>query len=768
MGGGRRPSPQCSAPPRNEKSPCPESLRPNNKIAILPNGKLREFGRWVLIGINNDLCFEDDVVGFDNWRRKCLYFADFVSCADGENGPPADAPPQEKQGKSGASVKNPFFCTAACSRKIKSPISAKGNEFLKTKDAKPQTIANSKASLFGKVKGVFALISILPPLLFGQTMNPWPKPTVAIYDCDCSAAHADDPAGQNIVNSCSRFILRDILSDTSSQQVSLFSYGYADTAANDSTQSGYSFPLPDTGRVVDADYVIAGTLVRNVAEYTLTISLLDGHTFIHAIDAIATFSTVTVSGVQAACVTAVQKILPLATKIQNYQELFKNQNPLLSINPQIVLSPAQLNLSQKGSTDVSISVIDCDGTPMTGRQLTLEATNGQFGVSTVQTDNAGTATAAFTAGASNGMAILTATLQNAVSVTHDTISPDGSEAIIIGPVDSTLWEMDFTFSQTGTAYVDTFSQQPAGTAWNQTTAFFAQSAHGKFFGPGKIEKQTDIEWYATSAKMSGTSFSHSFAKYSAPTDSSACPNKYWSMSGSSWNYLAKADSTQEEAGVSDDPKNKFESFNIQIPYKMIAGFSYNWYLKGVWDNGDCKTNSYFDGGQAKTKIDKNGWITLFGVPGEVPGLSITPTYSGTTITGCTILVSTTSTAFSASAIPLANNIVADNECVATLKPFLTKASSVKKSPDRPKRYALGWKYSDLSSHSLQISFSIPNRSFVSLKVFDVSGKVAATIVSEEMSAGNYSRRWITSNIPHGIYLCRLQAGSFAKTERIVF
>jgi hypothetical protein len=59
------------------------------------------------------------------------------------------------------------------------------------------------------------------------------------------------------------------------------------------------------------------------------------------------------------------------------------------------------------------------------------------------------------------------------------------------------------------------------------------------------------------------------------------------------------------------------------------------------------------------------------------------------------------------------------------------------------------------------------KSFVSLKIFDLSGREIATIVSEELSAGNYTRQWDAANMPSGVYFYRLKAGSFTETKKLI-
>ena len=85
----------------------------------------------------------------------------------------------------------------------------------------------------------------------------------------------------------------------------------------------------------------------------------------------------------------------------------------------------------------------------------------------------------------------------------------------------------------------------------------------------------------------------------------------------------------------------------------------------------------------------------------------------------------------------------------------------------PRQFVLSQNYPNPFNPSTNISFSIPAKSFVSLKVFDLLGKEVATIVSEEMSAGTYSRQWNAVTMSSGVYFYRLQAGSFIETKKLV-
>ena len=84
----------------------------------------------------------------------------------------------------------------------------------------------------------------------------------------------------------------------------------------------------------------------------------------------------------------------------------------------------------------------------------------------------------------------------------------------------------------------------------------------------------------------------------------------------------------------------------------------------------------------------------------------------------------------------------------------------------PLTFALGQNYPNPFNTSTTISFSIPFKSFVSLKIYDVQGREVATIVSEETDAGYYTWKWNAGNALGGTYFYRLQAGSFTETKKL--
>jgi hypothetical protein len=82
-------------------------------------------------------------------------------------------------------------------------------------------------------------------------------------------------------------------------------------------------------------------------------------------------------------------------------------------------------------------------------------------------------------------------------------------------------------------------------------------------------------------------------------------------------------------------------------------------------------------------------------------------------------------------------------------------------------YKLDQNFPNPFNPTTNISFDLPSKSFVSLKVFDLLGREVAVLLSEEVSAGRYVRQWNALSLPSGIYFYRLEAGLFVETKKAI-
>ncbi len=85
----------------------------------------------------------------------------------------------------------------------------------------------------------------------------------------------------------------------------------------------------------------------------------------------------------------------------------------------------------------------------------------------------------------------------------------------------------------------------------------------------------------------------------------------------------------------------------------------------------------------------------------------------------------------------------------------------------PGSYVLDQNYPNPFNPSTQITYSVPKKSFVSLKVFNSLGELVRTIVSGEQNAGTYQATIDGSNLSSGIYFYRLEAGDQVLSKKMV-
>jgi hypothetical protein len=85
----------------------------------------------------------------------------------------------------------------------------------------------------------------------------------------------------------------------------------------------------------------------------------------------------------------------------------------------------------------------------------------------------------------------------------------------------------------------------------------------------------------------------------------------------------------------------------------------------------------------------------------------------------------------------------------------------------PIHYNLSQNFPNPFNPSTKISYTIPERENVSLKVFNLLGSQVAQLVNGEIDAGSYNISFNASNLPSGIYFYRLQAGNFVDTKKMI-
>jgi len=98
---------------------------------------------------------------------------------------------------------------------------------------------------------------------------------------------------------------------------------------------------------------------------------------------------------------------------------------------------------------------------------------------------------------------------------------------------------------------------------------------------------------------------------------------------------------------------------------------------------------------------------------------------------------------------------------------LTGANSVVAGKEGPAGFELSQNYPNPFNPRTVVSYQLPEVSNVKLVVYDLLGRVVATLVNERKSAGSYSVSFEPAGLSSGVYVCRLVAGQYSQSREMV-
>jgi hypothetical protein len=85
----------------------------------------------------------------------------------------------------------------------------------------------------------------------------------------------------------------------------------------------------------------------------------------------------------------------------------------------------------------------------------------------------------------------------------------------------------------------------------------------------------------------------------------------------------------------------------------------------------------------------------------------------------------------------------------------------------PQSFSLKQNYPNPFNPSTKIWFEVRNAGLVSLKVYDVLGREVETLVNENLHAGSYETTLDASRLASGVYLYKIQVGTFVETKKMI-
>lgn len=85
----------------------------------------------------------------------------------------------------------------------------------------------------------------------------------------------------------------------------------------------------------------------------------------------------------------------------------------------------------------------------------------------------------------------------------------------------------------------------------------------------------------------------------------------------------------------------------------------------------------------------------------------------------------------------------------------------------PKNFVVSEPFPNPFNPETQVQYSLPQKSDVTINVYDISGKLVDKIFSGSQSKGSYRARWNALNVPSGVYIIQVQAGQIALSKKCV-
>jgi uncharacterized protein (DUF362 family) len=107
------------------------------------------------------------------------------------------------------------------------------------------------------------------------------------------------------------------------------------------------------------------------------------------------------------------------------------------------------------------------------------------------------------------------------------------------------------------------------------------------------------------------------------------------------------------------------------------------------------------------------------------------------------------------------NVVGDGrDLITSVRPNL--------GSQKPKEFKLCANYPNPFNPSTMIVFYLPQNEYVTLGIYDVTGRAIETLVEGEVLAGEHRLQWSANGLASGVYLCRLETKDFSETIKMLY
>lgn len=529
--------------------------------------------------------------------------------------------------------------------------------------------------------------------------------------------------------------------------------------------------LPPEGVVESADYIITGEVNGSNGNCTAVISLQTAWSReVVATGSVSFVLSTEPSLIQNAGISLAKKISPLLSTIRDFELKKRNTDTKVAIRdtwtpasgPEIELKPSKKDVDVNETIDVEIKMTDCDGVPLKNREILFEGTDyegnpleastgGKFETGSVVTDENGTAKVKFTAGNEKTTGVLHAYYVHEKPSGRPAMFM-GTELINIKQPPAKFWKFNASFSHSKTSQSD--------TSWS-----------GTYFSKNGSEQASSFAGGSISAILENISDSSAFFNF----DYAVQPP--FSISGSgNYSEFSTSKSFEYTLGQLDvaTVRNDVVSGNALVSKDIMLSLNFS-------DSADYFSMDISYPGKASYRGKRygtppdggnTGW---WSIGGDYEGggyadfyfSSEDGSYVSRSKEGYSIKYSKTEN--STENTPGGQARITVRESLnASLVPYdMTTDIEHIKTQAIPSEYSLEQNYPNPFNPSTKIRYSLPERAFVTLKVFDVLGSEITSLVNQEKAAGSYEVEFNASGLPSGVYIYKIQAGKFSSSRKLL-
>ena len=88
-------------------------------------------------------------------------------------------------------------------------------------------------------------------------------------------------------------------------------------------------------------------------------------------------------------------------------------------------------------------------------------------------------------------------------------------------------------------------------------------------------------------------------------------------------------------------------------------------------------------------------------------------------------------------------------------------------PSVPDAFYLAQNYPNPFNSVTKLSYGLPEASRMSIRIYDISGRLVATSVEGDIQAGYHTVTWEAASIATGVYLVRMEASGFSTVRKVM-